>query len=349
MSTPPIALAAEGLTLAYRAFALTDVSLRVSRGEYFVLLGPTGCGKTLCIELLCGLRRPDAGRVLIGGEDVTHRDPARRGIGYVPQDQALLPFMSVRDNIGFGLAARRIPAAEIRTRVDEMLELLGIAHLAERRPANLSGGERQRVALGRALAVRPAILLLDEPLSAIDEETRDALIDDLRRVHRRLGTTTLHVCHSLEEAMRLADRLAILRQGRVVQTGTPEEVCARPADLFVARFLRLKNLLAGEVRAGVFHVGAVAVRSVPLPDGPAVATFPLKHLRLERALPAEDPEWLVLRAIRQASVGPASMPELRLGGAVELGVAGIFPTEEWPVGGAVYLRVPRAAVHVVPG
>ncbi len=197
------------------AFRLENVNLTVPAGCYAVLMGRTGCGKTTLLEIICGLRRPLAGRVLIGGHDVTHELPAARGVGYVPQDGAMFPTMTVREQHGFALRLRHRPAEEIAQRVAQLATELDITALLDRLPAHLSGGERQRVALGRALAAKPKVLVLDEPLSALDEELRDDLAALLRRVQREHGVTALHITHSRAEAAQLADVIFQLEDGQV--------------------------------------------------------------------------------------------------------------------------------------
>ncbi|MBI5774388.1 MAG: ABC transporter ATP-binding protein [Verrucomicrobia bacterium] len=199
-------------------FRLENVSFTVPEKSYAVLMGRTGCGKTSLLEILCGLRRPASGRVFIAEREVTNLPPGARGIGYVPQDGAMFPTMTVRENIGFALRIRRRPADEIQQRVNELAAHLGVAHLLDRLPNNLSGGERQRVALGRALAAKPSVLLLDEPLSALDEELRDDLAKLLKNIQRELGVTALHITHSRSEAARLADVLFRLDDGRVQES-----------------------------------------------------------------------------------------------------------------------------------
>ncbi|MHC4398810.1 MAG: ABC transporter ATP-binding protein [Planctomycetota bacterium] len=241
-------------------FALDDVSLEVAPGEYFVLLGPSGSGKTLLLECLCGLNRIDSGRVVIGDVDVTRLEPRRRGIGYLPQDYALFPHLTVRRNVAFGLKgrsahstadrgepnrrARKRSTEEIDSQVDEVMGLVGVAFLADRRPERLSGGEKQRVALARALAVRPRVLLLDEPVSALDEQTRDGLCTELKRLQRSTRTTTVHVCHNFAEMMAVADRVGIIHDGRIVQVGTPREILERPRNRFVAQFVQAGNVFS---------------------------------------------------------------------------------------------------------
>jgi molybdate/tungstate transport system ATP-binding protein len=203
--------------IAWRAgtFRLENISVSIPTGSYAVLMGATGSGKTTLLEIVCGLRRPSAGRVYIGDRDVTHEPPAARGVGYVPQDGAMFPTMTVREQLGFALRLRRRSSAEIDERVDQLATELGLTAILERLPQHLSGGERQRVALGRALAAQPKVLVLDEPLSAIDEERRDDLAALLKRVQRQHGVTALHITHSRSEAGQLADVLFRLQDGQV--------------------------------------------------------------------------------------------------------------------------------------
>jgi ABC-type sugar transport system ATPase subunit len=206
--------------VAWRAgvFALEKISFTVPTGSYGVLMGRTGGGKTSLLEIICGLRRPIVGKVFLGGRDVTNLAPGERGLGYVPQDGALFPTMTVREQLGFALRVQRRPFEEIAERVFDLATALSIDHLLDRRPNGLSGGERQRVALGRALAARPQVLLLDEPLSALDDETREPLADLLSEVQRETVVTVLHVTHRQSEAARLADVLFRLDAGCVVET-----------------------------------------------------------------------------------------------------------------------------------
>lgn len=198
------------LCLRAGSFALDDLSLHVATGEYAVLMGQTGCGKTTLLEAVCGLKPVRGGRIVLLDRDVTHLPPQARDVGYMPQDLALFPTLTVRDHLAFALEVRRCPAPTIAARVTELADLLGITRLLSRHPRGLSGGESQRVALGRALSFRPRILLLDEPLSALDEDTRGEMVELLRAVQKQTGVTTLHVTHSLTEARKLADRLFIL-------------------------------------------------------------------------------------------------------------------------------------------
>lgn len=230
-------------------FDLRNIRLQIHEGEYFVLLGPTGAGKSVLLECIAGIYAPDSGRVLIGGQDVTRLYPEERNVGYVPQDYALFPNMTVQQNLAYGLKARKRNPPDIREKVAAMMEELGIVHLQNRLPLFLSGGEKQRVALGRALITQPGILLLDEPLSALDENLRAQLAQELRRVQRDLHRAFLHVCHSFEEASFVADRIAIMRQGRIEQVGTIQEILTQPSSLFIAEFTRTRNFQEGVAEA----------------------------------------------------------------------------------------------------
>ncbi len=238
-------------------FALRNIDLSVRPGEYFVLLGPSGAGKTLLLECLCGLRRIDSGRIVVDHTDVTGKEPRYRRIGYLPQDYALFPHLSVRQNVGFGLGnPLAVNAGTAAARIDELMQLVGITHLADRFPAGLSGGETQRVALARALATEPKVLLLDEPVSALDEQMRDALCQQLKQLQADTGTTTVHVCHNLAEMLAVADRVGIIHQGQIVQVGKPNELLEHPRTRFVAEFLRAGNVLSGSAKChgDVLHI-----------------------------------------------------------------------------------------------
>ena len=237
----------ESMCFSVGEFRLRDASLEIDDGEYFVLLGPPGSGKSIFLECLCGLNRVEHGRVFIDQRDVTHLEPRRRNIGYVPQDYALFPHLSVEQNIGSGLLARRQPTGHVRQRTAELAQMLGIDHLLSRRIAGLSGGERQRVALARALVIDPSVLLLDEPVSALDESTREKVCSELRQLQQKMGITTIHVSHNLEEAFSVADRGAVLRGGQFQQIGLLQDLLRRPATEYVAGFMRCENILVGQV------------------------------------------------------------------------------------------------------
>jgi len=233
---------AEEICFSIGTFELRRLSIDIADGEYFILLGPPGSGKTIFLECLCGLKKIQSGRILIDNRDVTNLEPRRRGIGYVPQDYALFPHLSVERNITFGLRAH----GHEETNITETADLLGISHLLTRSIDGLSGGEKQRVALARALVLKPKILLLDEPVCALDEVTRQQVCAQLSDIQRRLGLTTIHVSHNLEEAFSVADRAAILHRGLLQQVGTLDELLRRPKSEFVARFMRCENIFRAD-------------------------------------------------------------------------------------------------------
>jgi spermidine/putrescine ABC transporter ATP-binding subunit len=237
--------------------AVDRVELQVGPGEFLGLLGPSGCGKTTLLRMIAGFLIPDAGRIVCAGQDITALPPFARNLGVVFQNYALFPHMTAAENVGYGLKVRGLGRGEIGTRVLAALDRVNLAHAADRLPSQLSGGMQQRVALARAMVIEPRILLLDEPLSALDKNLREEMQVELRLLQQRVGITTIFVTHDQEEAMTLSDRIAVMQAGRIMQLGTPEEVYRRPTSRFVATFLGTTNLLTGTV-AG--HAdGAVSV------------------------------------------------------------------------------------------
>ncbi len=237
----------ESVTKRFGSFTAVDaVSLHVRQGEFLTLLGPSGCGKTTLLRMLSGFETPDLGAIRIAGEDVTALPPYRRNVNQVFQSYALFPHLNVRDNIAFGLRMQKVPKVEARRRVEEIVEMVALGGFEARMPHQLSGGQRQRVALARALVPGPAVLLLDEPLSALDAKLRRQMQVELKRLQRRLGTTFVFVTHDQEEALTMSDRIAVMRGGRVEQLGTPTEIYHRPVSGFVAEFVGEANLLAAE-------------------------------------------------------------------------------------------------------
>lgn len=228
-------------------FFLNNVNLEIKKGEYFVILGPTGTGKTVVLETIAGMHKPDRGEVWFNGRNLTHLYPEEREIGFVYQDYALFPHLTVQENIVFGLKIRKLPEKEIEKRFREMVKMLEIEHLLERYPFTLSGGEQQRTAIARALVTLPSILLLDEPLSALDPRTKDVFKQELKKIHENMKTTTLHITHDFTEAIYLADRIGVMQEGRIVQVGTPLEVFRRPSSRFVANFVGMENIFEGQV------------------------------------------------------------------------------------------------------
>jgi putative spermidine/putrescine transport system ATP-binding protein len=251
-------LAIEGLTKSFGShLAVAGLDLTVARGEFMALLGPSGCGKTTTLQMIAGFVPPDRGTITLEGDDLVRVKPNRRGLGLVFQSYALFPHMTAAGNVAFGLEMRRLPRAERDKRVADMLALVGLSAFAERFPRQLSGGQQQRVALARALAIRPRVLLLDEPLSNLDAKLREEMQIELRQILRGLGATTILVTHDQAEAMALSDRIAVMNAGRIEQVGTPTQVYERPATPFVAGFLGKTNVLAVEVRAEAGGTAAV--------------------------------------------------------------------------------------------
>jgi putative spermidine/putrescine transport system ATP-binding protein len=257
-----------------RVVAVDSLDLEIDRGELVSLVGPSGCGKTTTLRMVAGLQDADRGRILLEGRDVTHEPANRRGMGVVFQSYALFPNMTAADNIGYGLVVRRRPADQIKRKVAELVDLIEIGDAAGRYPHQLSGGQQQRVALARALAIEPGVLLLDEPLSALDAAVRLTLRLEIRRIQRSLGIATMYITHDQEEALSISDRVAVMRDGRIEQLGVPEEIYTAPANEYVARFVGTSNRLPVHVLTGGSTVewrgiAVPVVASSPLPEGSA--------------------------------------------------------------------------------
>lgn len=267
-----------GLSKRYGSVvALDSVDLDIAAGEFLTLLGPSGSGKTTLLMMLAGFVRPDAGSIRVGDDEIVLTPPNKRNIGMVFQNYALFPHMNVFGNVAFGLRQRRVPDAEIRRRVHQVLELVQLANLSERRIDQLSGGQKQRVALARAIVFEPRILLMDEPLSALDKKLREQMQIELRRLHKTLGVTTIYVTHDQREAITMSDRIAVMDQGRIIQLDTPAHLYSRPKTRFVAEFIGESNLLPVTIdKRGVVFAGQ---------------TIKLNH----QAIPDASKAWLVVR------------------------------------------------------
>ncbi|GAB6113278.1 ABC transporter ATP-binding protein [Desulfomicrobium salsuginis] len=323
-----------GLCLRLAGFSLKDVTFGVGAGEFFALMGPTGSGKTLVLESVAGLAEYQSGSIHVAGQDVSFLPPERRRVSLVYQDHSLFPHMTVFENVTYGQRYHGIPAAEGRVEAMDLLERLGLSRLASRSPAHLSGGERQRVALARALACRPDVVLLDEPLSSLDPQFRDGLRAELKALHRRSGLTFLMVTHDFVDALTLADRAAVIRDGRLEQVGTVGEVFRKPATSFVASFVGMRNIfpldvdgvcrLGGETSfavCGAGFTGSVALRPEDVFVSPG-GTFPADWVSLQGSLAAvrhEGFSWFAEVSCGQARFTAALDRQFLADGPPELG------------------------------
>ncbi len=276
----------EGVRLQLGNFTLSNVSMRVGKGEYLVLVGPTGTGKTVLLETIAGLHHPESGRIFLKGMDVTHMPAEKRHLGVVYQDYALFPHLTVFDNIAFGLKLKKKGTGEIEGTVSKMAKFLDIQTILKRKPKLLSGGERQRVALARALVLDPHMLLLDEPLSALDRLTRDRLRGELKRIHSELGVSILHITHDLSEAFFLADRIMVMKNGAIIQEGTLEAILKQPKDRFVAELLGIENFIPARLGAG----GQLFLEGFGPGDPPIFSASPEET---EKAICLIVPNWAI--------------------------------------------------------
>ena len=257
----------EGVTKHFGDFAAVDgITLQVARGEFFSLLGPSGCGKTTTLRLIAGFEQPTAGAIRLDGEDVAKVPPYRRHVNTVFQSYALFEHLDVTENVAFGLRRRKVAKPEIEQRVAEALELVALDQRATARPSELSGGQRQRVALARALVNRPSVLLLDEPLGALDLKLRKQMQVELKRIQREVGITFVYVTHDQEEALAMSDRIAVMNDGVIQQLGEPEDIYEHPVKAFVAGFIGISNLLAATVENGGVRLSTGALVAAPVPD-----------------------------------------------------------------------------------
>jgi putative spermidine/putrescine transport system ATP-binding protein len=320
-----------------------DVSLDIEPGELVVCIGPSGCGKTTLLKLIAGFLRVDSGSVSLAGEDVTGATVRSRECGIVFQSYALFPHMTVRDNVAYPLRVRDVPLADRHRRADEMLDLVGLSAMGGRLPAQLSGGQQQRVALARALAFKPRALLLDEPLSALDAATRVAMRDEVRRIQRQQRIASLLITHDQDEALSLADRIAVLREGRLVQVAAPQALYDSPADAFVASFVGRANLFDGVVGAADAvdtPIGRLLTLAQARNAGERVRVL----IRPERVLPIAEPHGdnvFAVRVLHDRFYGASRELELAVG-------AGMLKSETAVRGPVAHVRVPRDAVQFLP-
>jgi putrescine transport system ATP-binding protein len=309
-SEPPLAVAADMPLLRIDAVvkrfgpvrAVDRLSLDIKAGEFFALLGPSGCGKTTLLRMLAGFETPDEGRIWLGGKDIAQVLPHERPVNMMFQSYALFPHLNVRDNIAFGLKRARMPRAEIKTRVAEMMALVKLEGLEKRKPDQLSGGQRQRVALARSLARRPQVLLLDEPLAALDKKLRESTQLELMELQRRLGMTFIIVTHDQEEAMTMADRIGVMDSGRLEQVATPRELYEAPRSRWIAEFVGDINIFEGEISEGEIGTREAGRLLISTKDaGPIVVTEPRQPMEKSQACVA-----IRLEKVKLSRRGPAS-------------------------------------------
>jgi molybdate/tungstate transport system ATP-binding protein len=317
----------ENLHVRVGSFDLRDISFEIPQGGYALIIGPTGSGKTTLLEAVAGHARLRSGRVFMHNDEVTDLPPERRGLGFVYQQYHLFPHLNVRDNIGYGIARPRRgqDGHDPRQRIEELADMLAIAPLLDRQVRGLSGGEQQRVALARALAPKPSILLLDEPFAAVDPASRQVLRRELRELHEREGITTLQVTHDFDEALRLGDLVAVLSEGRIAQSGTPEQVFRYPNSAFVARFVGTGNVLAGSVERtepgdapgsfrGRFRGGNLVLDVVADREGPLHAVIRPEDIVLSLTHhPDSARNHMDGRVVRLERVGPVTLVHLDVG------------------------------------
>ena len=331
--------------------AVDDVSLTIRQGEFFSLLGPSGCGKTTTLRMIAGFERPDTGRIAIGAEDVTETPPHKRRVNTVFQSYALFPHLTVAENVGFGLRFRSFSTPEKESRVGEMLELVRLGGFGKRKPHELSGGQQQRVALARALILSPDVLLLDEPLGALDAKLRRELQVELKSIQREVGITFLYVTHDQEEALTMSDRLAVMANGRVEQLGSPREVYERPETAFVADFIGVSNLMraqsSGAARVDVGQV-SLAVSTPMEKTGVVRVAIRPERVRIEERgasgenrVPARIERFVYLGSTTQVFV---TLPG---GDRLQALVANDEDVEEYDVGQEVTAYLPPDALRVL--
>jgi putative spermidine/putrescine transport system ATP-binding protein len=320
--------------------ALNGLSLTLAPGEMVALLGPSGCGKTTAMRLVAGLEEANSGRVMFGGRDVTGLPASKRDVGMVFQAYSLFPHMTAGQNVEFGLSLHNVDGDERKKRVDEMLELVGLSGYANRYASQLSGGQQQRVALARALAIKPTVLLLDEPLSALDAKVRSRLRDEIRRVQLEAGVTTLFVTHDQEEALAIADRVGVMRAGQLEQLGSPTEIYTRPATPFVAEFVGLTNRIPGTVKFGIVEVRGTELPLVQrdVPTGPGIALVRPEAVSLASEGDAV-PGPLIGTVIAVAFLGATSRVTVDLGDMIVMAQLPTAQASQHPAGTRVRLAI----------
>jgi len=347
-------LSVRNLSKKWAEFSLKNINLDVKDMEYFAVLGPTGAGKTLLLELIAGFHRPDKGEIWMDGQALTDLPPEKRAVGFVYQDYSLFPHLTVEENVGFGLRLRKISKSEARKKMQQTMHALNISGLAKRYPKTLSGGEQQKTALARALVLEPSVLLLDEPLSAVDAQARERLREELKNIHNKFGTTTIHVTHDHEEAILLGDRIGVMNDGRIIQVGDPDEIFRKPKSEFIANFVGVENIFRGKskVKGGIAKIDigkGVEIEAVSEKGGEVKAC-----IRPEEIIVSKRP---VKSSGRNMLRGPISEisdrgPTVRL--RVDAGreftaviTKKSFTDMRLKIGSKVYLAFKASSVHVI--
>lgn len=333
--------------------AVDDVTLSAGRGEFLALLGPSGCGKTTTLRMLAGLIEPSSGAVRLDGKDITHTPVHKRSMGMVFQSYALFPHLDVKSNVAYGLRMRRVPKAQVAQRVAEALAAVRLGHLADRRVQALSGGQQQRVALARAIVIEPALFLMDEPLSNLDAKLRDAMRREIRDIQQRMGITAVFVTHDQDEALTMADKIAVMSEGRLEQFGSPEEIYERPATRFVAEFVGTANLFDGATvtRTGdtalldLPRVGKLSARNVTAVPDNAIAMLRPHQLRLS----AGDPGPGELAGVIRSAVyfGDTIQYQIEIGAQLVTVSSVAGEGQLLPVGSTAVVAIASELVHLI--
>lgn len=345
-----MSIAVENLTVDYGGnTVLNGLSLTIANGEFFTLLGPSGCGKTTLLRTIAGFLPAVNGQIRFGDRDVTHLPAHQRDIGMVFQDYALFPNRNVFENVAYGLRARKVNEPDIKKRVGEALERVGLSAFAARLPAALSGGQRQRVALARALVIKPQVLLMDEPLSNLDAKLRVQIRETIRALQQESGITTVFVTHDQEEALALSDQIGVMDRGRLRQVGTPQEIYHRPASGYVADFVGGANLLA--VPDGVktspiiFPFGSLAVAPVSSFQGPAVIAIRPEDITIGSA--TAGPNVFNGKVVARSFLGDKTAYRVALAGNFNLLVHCHGDAHEWPIGTTCSVHIPAASARMI--